>query len=467
MWYNGWVTVGMDLSCLLLTMRSRRAVPFLIPTIALNSRQLLFYDPRPLRTHLESTLLQVFILENLKPFGINTYEKQGRGYCLWLTDCSKVVSLLSVWERLSVDSRHQLQRIFVVDLLQHLVRHLETVNPPERVALAVILKILVARLERPEIPFVFVHLVDVFPHQHAVLILHQELMRRIGLPPQFRQHRSDVHVHVRQRVQSLAQPLQVVSMKPQVRGYEICSRMLCKQMVALRHQRLKRRILRRRPRPPWKFLQLLPALIVVVPRIDKRRRLPDVNQHGNLELRALLKHGIKYRIVYVDAFAIRIFQVHPEILENLQSLRAILDVLFQPRRHALPEPRRVQIVVTHICEHHKPARISPLHYGHGILQLFPRSSAEIHHDAQVDRVHLFHELIYFSRRGIPMMAVNIDERKFGSLDLVFLGNECGLWLVFVNCRRLLLLWSRALLGQRGSRPNNECGKYGNENYARK
>ncbi len=69
----------MDLSCLLFTMRSRRAVPFLIPTIALYPRQLLFYDPRPLRTHLKSTLLQVFILANLKTFGINTCEKQGEG----------------------------------------------------------------------------------------------------------------------------------------------------------------------------------------------------------------------------------------------------------------------------------------------------------------------------------------------------------------------------------------------------
>ena len=82
----------MDLSCLLFSMRPRRAAPFLIPTIALYSKQLLLYDSRPLGTHLKSTLLQVFILRNLKPFGINTYEKQGRGYRLWLTKCSKVVS---------------------------------------------------------------------------------------------------------------------------------------------------------------------------------------------------------------------------------------------------------------------------------------------------------------------------------------------------------------------------------------
>src|SRR5260370_39559468 len=45
-------------------------------------RQLLFYKLVPPITHLESTLLQVFFLKNLKPFGINTYEKQGEGWVI-------------------------------------------------------------------------------------------------------------------------------------------------------------------------------------------------------------------------------------------------------------------------------------------------------------------------------------------------------------------------------------------------
>src|SRR5258708_34802482 len=46
--------------------------------------------------HAESTLLQVFFLKNLKPFGINTFEKQGEGSPLWLTNCSKKVSVRKV-----------------------------------------------------------------------------------------------------------------------------------------------------------------------------------------------------------------------------------------------------------------------------------------------------------------------------------------------------------------------------------
>jgi len=144
-------------------------------------RQLLLYDFRRTKTHLKSTLLEVFILNNLKAFRITTFEKHERGYRLWLTNCYERVSSASALlkrpnplfpaapaqptdsspyfpfslfyfpfpslrERFRVDSRHQLQRILVIHLLQHFVRHLETVNPPERMPVPVILEILVPRL---------------------------------------------------------------------------------------------------------------------------------------------------------------------------------------------------------------------------------------------------------------------------------------------------------------------------------
>jgi hypothetical protein len=55
-------------------------------------QQLLLYKHVHLITNLESTLLPVFILKNLKPFELNTFEKQGGGWPLWLTNCSKKVS---------------------------------------------------------------------------------------------------------------------------------------------------------------------------------------------------------------------------------------------------------------------------------------------------------------------------------------------------------------------------------------
>src|SRR5229473_7623330 len=66
------------------------------PSLSSIPRQLLLHKLASPITHLESTLLQVFFLKNLKPFGINTYEKQGEGSPLWLTNCSKKVSVRKV-----------------------------------------------------------------------------------------------------------------------------------------------------------------------------------------------------------------------------------------------------------------------------------------------------------------------------------------------------------------------------------
>src|SRR5713226_5746199 len=63
------------------------------PSLASGPRLLLLYKLRRPINHAESTLLQVFFLKNLKPFGINTYEKQGEGSPLWLTSCYKKVSV--------------------------------------------------------------------------------------------------------------------------------------------------------------------------------------------------------------------------------------------------------------------------------------------------------------------------------------------------------------------------------------
>src|SRR5258705_13692070 len=49
------------------------------PSLSSGPRQLLLCKLASPITHLESTLLQVFILRSLKPCGINTYEKQGGG----------------------------------------------------------------------------------------------------------------------------------------------------------------------------------------------------------------------------------------------------------------------------------------------------------------------------------------------------------------------------------------------------
>ena len=65
----------------------------------------------------ESTLLQVFFLKNLKPIGINTFEKQGEGSPLWLTNCYKRVSIEKVRRNLSLPSSVHSSKLCRLQLL--------------------------------------------------------------------------------------------------------------------------------------------------------------------------------------------------------------------------------------------------------------------------------------------------------------------------------------------------------------
>src|SRR5713101_4301982 len=64
----------------------------LTPSKSMHSHELLFYKIGPSITHLESTLLQVFILKSFKSPRMNTYEKRGEGGRLWLTSYSSGVT---------------------------------------------------------------------------------------------------------------------------------------------------------------------------------------------------------------------------------------------------------------------------------------------------------------------------------------------------------------------------------------
>src|SRR5258708_35663317 len=153
---------------------------------------------------------------------------------IFLSDlCASVAIplLVSIREGFGVYAWDQLQGVLVVDLFQDLVGDLEAVDAPERVAAAVVLEIFVACFQRAKIPFVFVHLVNVFTHQHAVLILHQEIVRRIRLPAQLREHRGDTHVHVRERVEQWPHPLHTVPLTPHIPPDQIHLRLLPTQLL--------------------------------------------------------------------------------------------------------------------------------------------------------------------------------------------------------------------------------------------
>ena len=267
--------------------------------------------------------------------------------------------------------------------------------------------------------------------------LRQKIVRGVGLAAKFGKHRRDIHVNVGVLIEKFSKSPKVVTVKGEMRGDEFRSRVHREKMIAFRHQRFKRRIFRRRPRALRKLFQLQPAFVVFVPGIEKRRRLGDVNQHRNAEVGAFFKHRRKGGIVHVDALAAFVMQLHAEVFENLQALRAVLDVLFKTLRDAFAEAGLVEVAVVHVRENNETIRIAAFHHFNGALQAIAGTAAQIHHHLEVDGVHAFDEFFDVAGRGIPVVAVNIDERKFRAIDFVFGNDERRFWIVFFDGERLL------------------------------
>src|SRR6266436_7728983 len=162
-------------------------------------------------------------------FRINTYEKQGGGG----PPCQNFPLL---WKRFRVDAGNELHGVLVVDLFQDFVVELEAVDAPKGMPFAVVLDVIVARFEAAEIPLVFVHFVDVFAHQYAVLILRQKIVRGVGLAAKFGQHRGNIHIYVGVLIEKFSKSPKVVAVKGEMRGNEFRSRVHRKKMIAFRHQ---------------------------------------------------------------------------------------------------------------------------------------------------------------------------------------------------------------------------------------
>src|SRR5688572_21431838 len=94
-----------------------------------------------------------------------------------------------------VDPGDDSQSVLVVQLLQYLIRQVQAVEPPEGVALAVVGKILVRGLQRPEIRVILRGLPGILAEQHPVLVADQELAGHARLPPQVVQHGADLRHH--------------------------------------------------------------------------------------------------------------------------------------------------------------------------------------------------------------------------------------------------------------------------------
>src|SRR3954471_6266731 len=137
------------------------------------------------------------------------------------------------------------QRILVIELLQDLVRQRHAIELPEGVVAAVIVEILVVRLEDAPVIRVFGRLVGVLAEHDAVLVLGEKLRRREGLAAELVEDRRHFEHDIGKRVQQMGGALEIVAIPGEVRGNEARLRMLGEHVVALLHQLLERRVVRR------------------------------------------------------------------------------------------------------------------------------------------------------------------------------------------------------------------------------
>src|SRR5260370_5626144 len=87
------------------------------PSLASGPQVLLLSKLKAPINHAESTLLQVFFLKNLKPFEINTYEKQWEGSPLCLTSCYNKVSAPKFPWNPRLQPPHPSSHLFLLQLL--------------------------------------------------------------------------------------------------------------------------------------------------------------------------------------------------------------------------------------------------------------------------------------------------------------------------------------------------------------
>ena len=198
------------------------------------------------------------------------------------------------------------------------------------------------------------------------------------------------------------------------------ARVLAKDTVLLGHDRRPRRILARRTRALRTLLQLQPALVGLVVRLEELARLRGVDEHGNAQLARLAPHGIEPRIIDRHALARSVLEVEPEILEDLESASARLDILLE-LSGGVRTPRRIinagELEIGEECE---PAACCALRAAHCVGEGLAGAPAEIHHGAHVERVHLAREARIVGRQRL--VTVHVNERVLRARDLV-LGND--------------------------------------------
>ena len=160
------------------------------------------------------------------------------------------------------------------------------------------------------------------------------------------------------------------------------------------------------------LLQLQPPLVGAVLRIPERCRVGRMNQDRDAEFPGLCPERIESRIVHGHAPARAVGDVHAEVLEDLETLRAIPHVRLELRRGPCGKARIVDALVGRVREDHEPVRMRSLQRPYGLLQPHAVAAGEVHEHGHVEGIHRAHELGHACGRHLPPeVIVHVHERE--------------------------------------------------------
>src|SRR5690349_15807800 len=158
--------------------------------------------------------------------------------------------------------------------------------------------------------------------------------------------------------------------------------------------------------------QLQPAFVVVVNGLKELLWVGDMNEHGHIEFCTFFPDRIEFGIVNLEARAIILMDMQPEILEYLETYGAGFDVLFQLPGCALAKAGTNVAEVNIGEEHHAIGVGAALDDRESASEVVARAPAQIHDEPDVELVHRLHHfciLLGRDRRG--MVAVDVNHGK--------------------------------------------------------
>jgi hypothetical protein len=214
-------------------------------------------------------------------------------------------------------------------------------------------------------------------------------------------------------------------------------RMLAEHAVALVQQFLEARELAGRVAPVAEQRELEPAFVGEVDGLEELLRLGGVDEHRHAEAAAHRPDGVEVGVVHAQARAVGLADAQAEVLEDLETARAGLDVTFELGGGLLRPAGRADALEVDVGEQDHAVLVRALgNRVEAFAESRTEAAAQVDEHAQVVGVHPGdHALELLGRDRRRLVAMNVDDRELRPRHRVFLDAQRVARLVVEDRRR--------------------------------